>query len=148
MAEQSQTTSGSGSQMAGRPTDAATESVPPLDIMLLDDHEPSRRMMQLMLQQLGHRVIASGSVKEAINLLKTFVFDLLICDVNLPDGSGLDVLRHLPEGVKAHAIVLSGYDGDDDIRKSLEAGFSAHLVKPVDYCLLQRTVWRIMGQPL
>ena len=101
-----------------------------------------------MLAGLGHRVIGSKSVKEAVSLLGVFVFDLLLCDLSLPDGSGLDVARHVPKDHKVYKIILSGYGDPEDIARSKAAGFDAHLVKPIDVGLLQREVWRLTGQPL
>lgn len=102
----------------------------------------------MMLAGLGHRVIGSKSVNEAKALLTTFVFDLLLCDLQLPDGSGLDVAPHVPKDHKVHKIIISGHGDPDDIARSKAAGFDAHLTKPIDIGLLQRTVWQLTGQPL
>ena len=120
----------------------------PLDILVLEDDESTRRLLQVALTQLGHQVIASSCLKDAMTLLKTFVFDLLLCDLNLPDGSGLDVLKQIPPGTGIHAIVLSGMNQAEDVQRSLDAGFDDHLVKPIDLVLLQRAVWKSTGRTL
>ena len=119
-----------------------------LDILVLEDDDSTRRVLDAILGGLGHRVIGSKSVKEAQALLGVFVFDLLLCDLSLPDGSGLDVIRHVPKDHKVHKIIISGYGDPEDLARSKAAGFDAHLVKPVDVALLQREVWRLTGQPL
>lgn len=119
-----------------------------LDILVLEDDDSTRRVLDAMLGGLGHRVIGSKSVKEAKALLGVFVFDLLLCDLSLPDGSGLDVARHIPPDHKVYKIIVSGYGDPEDIARSKAAGFDAHLVKPIDIGLLQREVWRLTGQPL
>ena len=120
----------------------------PMDILVLEDDESTRRLLQVALTQLGHQVIASSCFKDATTLLRTFVFDLLLCDINLPDGSGLDVLKEVPPGTGIHSIVLSGLNDQEDVQRSLAAGFDDHLVKPIDLVLLQRAVWKATGQTL
>ena len=69
-------------------------------------------------------------------MLRRYVdgFDLLISDVGLPDGTGLDVVRRFRERHDAsRAIALTGYGREDDVRRCLAAGFDEHLVKPVSY---------------
>lgn len=130
-------------------TDTAAITPPrTLDILVLEDDDSTRRLLDTMLAGLGHRVIGSKSVKEANALLKTFLFDLLLCDLQLPDGTGLDVVKHMPKEHKLYKIIISGHSEPEDIAKSKAAGFDAHLVKPVDIALLQRTVWQLTGQPL
>ena len=61
-------------------------------------------------------------------------FDLIISDIGLPDGSGLDLMRRLRAGAgRSPAIALTGYGMEEDIRRSREAGFAAHLTKPIDF---------------
>jgi CheY-like chemotaxis protein len=119
-----------------------------LDVLVLDDHEPTRELMEFAIGRMGHRVLCSSSVQEAINLLHTFVFDVMICDLSLPDGCGLDVIRHVPAGQEVCKIVLSGHGEMTDVARSLAAGFDVHLVKPVDLQLLQRAVLKVTGRPL
>jgi hypothetical protein len=58
--------------------------------------------------------------------------DVLVSDISLPDGSGIDVLREARQHRDVKAIAVSGYGTEDDIRRSTEAGFAEHLVKPFD----------------
>ena len=131
-----------------KPNGGAIAAPRTLDILVLEDDDSTRRVLDAMLHGLGHRVIGSKSVKEAKALLGVFVFDLLLCDLQLPDGSGLEVARHIPKEHKVYKIIISGYGEKEDLARSKAAGFDAHLVKPIDVGLLQREVWRLTGQPL
>lgn len=119
-----------------------------LDILVLEDDDSTRRVLDVMLEGLGHRVLGSKTVKEAKALLSAFVFDLLLCDLDLPDGSGLDVAPHVPKEHKVYKIIISGHGELEDIARGKAAGFDAHLRKPIDVGLLQREVWRLTGHPL
>jgi CheY-like chemotaxis protein len=70
-------------------------------------------------------------------------FDLIISDLGLPDGSGLDVMRQLRDRYKGRAIALTGYGMESDIAASYEAGFAEHLTKPVDLAALEAAIQRV-----
>jgi CheY-like chemotaxis protein len=72
-------------------------------------------------------------------------FDLLISDVGLPDGNGMDLVRYLRTQRPIRGIAISGFGMDTDISKSLEAGFSEHLVKPVKLEKLEAAIARVMA---
>jgi CheY-like chemotaxis protein len=83
---------------------------------------------------LGHRTAAAANVREALEVAaeRAERFDLLISDLQLPDGDGWELLRRLEEAGRRprQAIALSGWGNDEDVTKSRTAGFRAHLVKP------------------
>ena len=88
--------------------------------------------MWMILTSEGHTVEVAGDVATALKLAEQQAFDLLLSDLGLPDGSGHDLMRRLRErGLKLPGIAMSGYGQEDDIRRSYEAGFAAHLTKPV-----------------
>jgi CheY-like chemotaxis protein len=72
-------------------------------------------------------------------------FDVVISDLGLPDGSGLDLMRVLKTKYNLRGIALSGYGMEEDHRRSLEVGFAAHLTKPVDYRKLQATIAQVVN---
>ena len=77
-------------------------------------------------------VETAGDVATALELAGRHPFDLLISDLGLPDGSGHDLMRELrSRGHTFPGIALSGYGQEEDILRSREAGFAAHLTKPV-----------------
>ena len=76
-------------------------------------------------------VETASDVATALRLADEQTFDLLLSDLGLPDGSGHDLLRQLREhGHQFPGIALSGYGQEEDVQRSWEAGFAAHLTKP------------------
>ena len=113
-------------------------------ILLVEDHEDTRRIVAKILGSFGYSVKTAGSVAEAKELADREHIDLLVSDIGLPDGSGHDVMRHVGKhGVKG--IALSGFGQDEDIRRSAEAGFETHLVKPVNFQALESVVRRAVS---
>src|SRR5262249_44464207 len=88
-------------------------------------------------------VTAAASLAAARRALAGGDFDLLISDIDLPDGSGLDLLRELREPA-IPAIALSGYGSEDDMRESRSTGFALHLVKPVLAEVLDEAIVRLV----
>ncbi len=106
----------------------------PRHILLVEDHEPTRQVLERLLKRVGHRVTAAGSVAEAVLAAEESAADVLISDLGLPDGSGLDVMRELKaRDLMLPGIALSGYGMEDDQQRTSEAGFACHLVKPVKF---------------
>jgi len=124
--------------------DVLQETVP-LRILLVEDHDQTRAVLANLLTREGHLVEAVGSCADARtvarNQLVTEPFQMLISDLGLPDGNGFDLVRALKaENPGLRAIALSGYGTDDDIQKSVVAGFSKHLTKPVNFQDLRRVL--------
>lgn len=107
-------------------------------ILLVEDHDGIARACQRLLASHGHLVVRAAGLRGAMAAIASQPFDLLICDLRLPDGHGFDLLTSLRSGrCDAHqsqlpAIAMSGSAYDDDIARSLEAGFDSYLVKPFD----------------
>jgi CheY-like chemotaxis protein len=88
--------------------------------------------MSRVLKIDGHSVQCAGDVANGLKLAAESDFDLLLSDVGLPDGDGWDLMRALRlRGSKLPGIALSGYGQDQDIERSYDAGFAAHLIKPI-----------------
>jgi CheY-like chemotaxis protein len=111
-------------------------------VLLVEDHADTRKMLTYVLESFGCKVAAVGTVKEAAELAGRQEFDLLLSDIGLPDGSGLDVIRQVRERQNVRSIALSGFGQDDDLRRSLEAGFEQHLTKPVSLQTLRDAILR------
>ena len=128
------------------PLDAQT---PPagLRILLVDDHPDTCAALEKLLTLRGHSVAAAHSMREAMEVAGAGnSFDLLISDVGLPDGNGMDLIRYLRTQRPIRGIAISGFGMDADIRKSIEAGFSEHLVKPVKLEKLEAAIARVMAE--
>lgn len=121
-----------------------TPASPALKILLVDDHEDTNRSLVLLLGRRGYRVQSATSLAEANVRCDLEIFDVLVCDMNLPDGSGLDLLGQLADRApRLGAIVVSGYNTDEDIARSLAAGYKAHLGKPIEVAKLDAAIKRL-----
>jgi len=110
-------------------------------ILLVEDHEDTRKAMARLLEAIGCAVTSVGTVQEAVELGQQGQFDLLISDIGLPDGSGTEVMRRLRDR-KIRGIALSGFGQEEDVQRSREAGFEAHITKPINFQALRETVRR------
>jgi len=130
----------------GRPTPHLSK-VGPLRVMLVEDHPDTARSMSRLLRELGYRVKTATSVGEAVKLSDEDEFDVLVSDVGLPDGTGHDVVRHVrATRGPIHAVALSGYGMEMGVKRSLDAGFSAHLTKPINVQELQQTIQLVTSE--
>jgi PAS domain S-box-containing protein len=109
-------------------------------VLLVEDHSDTRNVLTKLLANCGCDVTAVGTVREAVAAAERQQYDLLLSDIGLPDGSGLDVMRHVAARSKVTGIALSGFGQDDDIRRSREAGFVTHLTKPVSFQALKEVI--------
>jgi len=113
-------------------------------ILLVEDHVDTARVMASLLRKMGYTVHTVGSVREALEAAQHEPFELLISDIGLPDGSGVEIMTHFRHKPGVAGIALSGFGHDDDFRQSHEAGFKAHLVKPIDIRKLQEAIQAAM----
>jgi len=100
--------------------------------------------MTMSLEFLGYDVIAAGTVRDALAIGRRESFDVVVSDLGLPDGSGLELGPVL--GGRAPLIALSGFGSPVDVARSLASGFAAHLVKPTDPEYLHATIGTLLMQ--
>ncbi|MDB5034465.1 MAG: domain S-box-containing protein [Chlorobi bacterium] len=117
----------------------------PVRILLVDDHADTVHVMGMLLRRHGYRVATAGTMRSGMEAAVDGEYDLLISDIGLPDGSGLELMREIrSRGILIKGIALSGFGMEEDIRQSREAGFSEHLTKPVDFRKLQEVILRVL----
>jgi CheY-like chemotaxis protein len=123
-------------------------------VLLVDDHADTAQVLARLLRSLGYHVTTASSVAEALSAAEAArtatppkPFDLLVCDLGLPDGSGLDIVQQLKLKQPIKSIALSGFGMEDDVRRSLEAGFDQHLTKPVDLDVLDAVIRELRSRP-
>lgn len=115
-----------------------------LRILLVEDHADTALVMSRLLTQLGHTVHAAGTLAEAVRATGDGRWDLIISDIGLPDGNGVELLGRLRQaGLAAPAIALTGFGMEEDVQQSTNAGFAAHLTKPINFTLLESTIVRL-----
>lgn len=105
---------------------------PALRLLIVEDHEATRIVLTRLLMRSGHSTTTVGTVAEALAAYAVEHFDVVISDLGLPDGNGFDLMRTIQKLRPVPAIALSGYGMENDLRLTKEAGFFAHLVKPVN----------------
>jgi CheY-like chemotaxis protein len=113
--------------------------------LLVEDNKDTLRSLTRILGQRGHDVRSAGRLSEAMAAVVEGEYDLLLSDIELPDGTGLDLMRDLaPKAVRG--IAMSGYGSEDDIQQSLAAGYDEHLTKPVDIHRLEEAIRRVTAK--
>lgn len=104
-----------------------------LELLLVDDHADTSAVLSRLLTKVGHEVVTSDSADKALKILDSHHFDVLISDIGLPDCSGYELVREAKRRQpQLKGIALSGLGMDEDILRSMEAGFDCHLTKPVN----------------
>ncbi len=104
------------------------------------------RVMGTLLRNAGHQVTTALSYDAALTVASP-EFDLVVSDVGLPGRNGYDLMRELRAAHGLQGIALTGFGMEEDVQKSREAGFLAHLTKPVDLTKLEEAIQRF-GAPI
>ena len=93
------------------------------DILIVDDEASARSTLALLLRKRGHRVAEAAGVTEAVKALTDHTFDLIVTDLRMPDGNGLDVLRAVKaQGHDADVILLTAYAGWESAKEAMQLG--------------------------
>ena len=120
------------------------------DILLVEDATDTREALQRLLERRGCRVRTAPTGERALEMAEAHLPDILISDIGLPGLSGLRLIEALrardAEGGLV-AIALSGLGREDDVQAALHAGFDAHLLKPVEIAVLDRTLIELLRYP-
>jgi PAS domain S-box-containing protein len=114
-------------------------------ILLVEDHPDTSRTMSRLLKSFGFAVRTAENVSMALQILDGEPFDVVVSDIGLPDATGYELMREVRRRHNIKGVALSGYGMEEDIRKSHDAGFSEHLVKPIDIGQLQVVLKRVIG---
>lgn len=125
---------------------AVTESARKgLKILLVDDHHDTCAALEKLLTRRGHLIAVSHDVRSAMEAAVRNKFDLLISDIALPDGTGMDLMMQLRAIANVPGIAISGFGNNGDIERSLQAGFSEHLIKPIKLDNLEAAIERALS---
>ena len=117
-----------------------------MKILLVDDHADTVRVIRMYLERRGYQVRTARSVGEALEIARSEVVVVLVSDIGLPDGSGIELLAAVNEIRKVRAIAFSGFGMPEDIRRSMEAGFCEHIVKPAGAAQICTALERLGGE--
>jgi PAS domain S-box-containing protein len=102
----------------------------PLRVLLVEDDDDAASAMSAVLRLRGHEVTIATSMREAL-ACDTSKIDLLVSDINLPDGTGVSLMRQLRRRRPVRGIAVSGLGTPADVRRSVDAGFERHVTKPI-----------------
>lgn len=121
-----------------------------LRVLLVEDDDDAREILGMLLEHAGAEVAQANSVATAIAALDVAVPELVLCDITMPDGDGYSFARALRErpaerGGRVVAVALTAHAREEDRRRSIEAGFSGHAVKPIDPNALGILVRDLLG---
>lgn len=124
----------------GEPASAPKEEKR-LRILLVDDHDDTRRILARLLAKEGHDVKTADCSATARAFLSAELFDVLVSDIGLPDESGHELLSWARgEQPQLRGIALSGFGMEEDVLRSAQAGFDFHFTKPVDLRVLKQAL--------
>jgi len=125
------------------PTPTVVTSERSRSILLIEDNEDARESLRLLLESLGHRVFEAAEGGSGLALALHHRPEIVLIDLGLPGLDGYEVaqaLRASPGGGTTTLIAVTGYGQAEDRRRSKDAGFDAHLVKPVSQSLLAQLI--------
>jgi CheY-like chemotaxis protein len=120
---------------------------PTLRILIVEDHDDSREMLEHLLLAHGHSVAAVASCHEAREVAAAKRFDMLICDIDLPDGDGVELMRSLRRDFLMTTIALSALTQRQEVARCEKAGVHAFLAKPLRIEELMKTIVQLMIPP-
>lgn len=107
-------------------------------MLVVEDHNDTRDLLVRLLERIGHTVIGVGTAREALDFLKVFRFTALVCDIGLPDGTGLEVVKEAKRLQPwDRTIALTAYGAPADVERGHMAGFDHYLTKPMDFGYLR-----------
>ncbi len=129
--------------MSDERTRASYNSGKSLRILVVEDHGDTLQALSRLLSHFGHEISVADGAQNARTILDSKEFDVVLCDIALPDGSGYDLIAEAKRKRPVKAVALSGFAGTDDIERGREAGFDFHLAKPVDFHELRTVLGQI-----
>ena len=127
-------TSLAGLSQPGRPCDDGPMSAPPLRVMLVDDHEVVRDGIKLLLNDTADVVVCAeaGSVREAVAVAAQALPDVVVMDVRLSDGSGIEATRDIrAQRPKTQVLMLTSFADDEALFASIMAGAAGYVLKQI-----------------
>jgi CheY-like chemotaxis protein len=105
----------------------------PLRILIVDDNHDTTKVFKRLLSGEGHRVTTAESFEDAIASARAERFDVLLCDIGLPERDGYAVLTEVRSLYPIRAIAITGHAIPEDMKRVTDAGFDEYLLKPIDF---------------
>jgi PAS domain S-box-containing protein len=133
-----------------RQVPAEVQPAAPRRILVVDDNADAASSLAMLLGMTGNETHTANDGLAAVDAAQTFHPDVILLDIGLPKLNGLDVCRRIrqqPWGQRIVMVALTGWGQEDDRRKSQEAGFNYHMVKPLDYNELMKLLASLDAMP-
>ena len=120
-----------------------------LTILVVDDSEDARDSLQMLLGIDGHRVDVAADGPAALQALSQEVPDVAFLDIGMPGMDGYELARQIRALYRQRVslIAMTGYGQPEDVRRAMDAGFDAHLIKPADLDSLNALLAKIARRP-
>jgi class 3 adenylate cyclase len=112
-------------------------------MLVVDDVEANRDLLSRRLQRQGHTVVVADNGRQAIDLLQSQTFDLILCDIMMPEMNGYEVLRYIKADTNLRhlpVIMISALDDIDSVVRCIELGAEDYLFKPFNPTLLKARI--------
>jgi PAS domain S-box-containing protein len=138
---------------ADKPATAPCEGQPAsgqCKVLVVDDNQDAAESLRILLRIMGHHVITANDGEKALELVASYKPDLVLLDISLPKVDGYEVARRIRQsniGPDVKIIALTGWGQEEDKRRSKQAGFDEHLVKPVEPAVLEELLLRLCPAP-
>ena len=135
-----------------RRASASTRKAPDADgphyrLLIVEDHQPTLDVLAGLLRRQGHEVLTANTMQGAIGVAANNALDLVISDLGLPDGDGVDLMSQFTRDYGLRGIALSGYGMEEDVAKTKQVGFIAHLIKPIQFEKLNQVIKQASHAP-
>jgi CheY-like chemotaxis protein len=121
-----------------------------MKLLVIEDSDDVRLLLEIELQQAGHEVVAAGNAERALEILRGDRPDVVVSDLGLPGMTGIDLIRQVRRsegGAHLPAIALSGFGLCSERDDAVRAGYDAVLVKPVEPRALLAAIERVAAAP-
>ena len=112
-------------------------------ILVVEDHSDTLQALSRLLSHFGHEISLADRAQTALNIIDSKEFDVVLCDIGLPDGTGYDVIAQAKRRQPVKAVALTGFSATEDIERGKQAGFDFHLTKPVDFHELRAVLGQV-----
>jgi len=114
-----------------------------LRILVVEDHGDTLQALSRLLTHFGHEISVAEGAQSAQEIIDSKEFDVVLCDIALPDGNGYDLIAKAKRKRPVKAVALTGFGSTEDIERGKQAGFDFHLTKPVDFHDLRTVLGQI-----
>jgi CheY-like chemotaxis protein len=114
-----------------------------LRILVVEDHSETLEALSRLLSHFGHEISVADGAQNALNIINSNEFDVVLCDIALPDGNGYDLIAEAKRKRPVKAVAISGFAATEDIERGKKAGFDFYLAKPVDFHELRSVLGEI-----